>query len=145
MIQLKETITVSAPIEAAFDYTAEFANTQDWDPGVVRAKKASSAPAKVGTAFDLVTTFKGRESEMTYTITTLDKPHRLVLAGEGDILSAVDSLEFSETATGTEIRYTADLTFKGLAKIGTLFVRKDLDQLGSDAVNGLKTALDSKN
>ena len=144
MIQLKETITVSAPIEVAFDYVAQFDNIESWDPGIVSAKKPSTSPTEVGTAFDLVTTFKGRKSEMTYTITTLDKPHRLVLAGEGDILSAVDSLEFSETATGTEIRYTADLTFKGLAKVGTLFVRRDLDQLGRDAVNGLKTALDSK-
>lgn len=144
MIQLQETITVSTPIEAAFDYVAEFDNIEDWDPGVVKATKTSNSPANVGTSFDLVTTFKGRESDMTYTITTLDKPHRLVLAGEGDILSAVDSLAFSETATGTEIRYTADLTFKGLAKIGTLLVRKDLNQLGRDAVNGLKTALDSK-
>jgi len=63
---------------------------------------------------------------MTCTITTLEKPDRLVLVGEGEMLSAVDSLEFAETAAGMEIRCTAELTFKGLARSGTRFVRNDL-------------------
>ena len=142
MIRLHETRTVSAPVAEAFDYAANFENIQDWDPGVVTSQRVGDGPVAVGSAFDLVTVFKGRESDMTYTITELDRPRRVVLKGEGKLLSAVDTMEFSETAGGTEIRYTADLTFKGIAKIGTLFVRDDLDQLGRDAVDGLKTALD---
>lgn len=142
MIRLQETRTVSAPIAAAFDYAANFENIEDWDPGVVTSTKVGTGSAAVGSVFDLVTVFKGRTSDMTYTITELDRPHRVVLKGEGKLLSAVDTMEFSETAEGTEIRYTADLTFKGIARVGTLFIRDDLDQIGRDAVDGLKTALD---
>lgn len=142
MIRLHETRTVSAPVAEAFDYAANFENIENWDPGVVTSKRVGDGPIAVGSSFDLVTVFKGRESDMTYTITELDRPRRVVLKGEGKLLSAVDTMEFSETATGTEIRYTADLTFKGIAKIGTLFIRDDLDQLGRDAVDGLKAALD---
>jgi len=142
MIRLHETRTVSAPVTEAFDYAANFENIENWDPGVVNSKRVGDGPVAVGSSFDLVTVFKGRESDMTYTITELDRPRRVVLKGEGKLLSAVDTMEFSETATGTEIRYTADLTFKGIAKIGTLFIRDDLDQLGRDAVDGLKAALD---
>lgn len=133
---------MSASIEEAFDYAAHFERIEDWDPGVVSSKKATDGPPAVGSAFDLVTVFKGRKSDMTYTITELDQPHRLVLKGEGAMLSAVDTMEFTESEVGTQVSYTADLTFKGIAKIGTLFVRKDLDQLGRDAVDGLKAALD---
>ncbi len=142
MIRLQEIRTVSASIEKAYDYAANFENIENWDPGVVSSNKATDGPPAVGSAFDLVTVFKGRESDMTYTITELDRPRRLVLSGEGAMLSAVDTMEFTESESGTEIKYTADLTFKGLAKIGTLFVRSDLDQLGRDAVDGLKAALD---
>lgn len=142
MIRLYETRTVSAPVTEAFDYAANFENIENWDPGVVNSKRVGDGPVTVGSSFELVTVFKGRESDMTYTITELDRPRRVVLKGEGKLLSAVDTMEFSETATGTEIRYTADLTFKGIAKIGTLFIRDDLDQLGRDAVDGLKAALD---
>jgi len=55
MIQPLETITVSAPIEAAFDYVAGFENIEIRDPGVVRAGKTSASPARIGTSFDLVT------------------------------------------------------------------------------------------
>lgn len=141
MIQLKETIVVSASIEQAFDYAAEFQQIEDWDPGVVSAKRLKDEPAGIGSAYELVTVFKDRQSPMTYTITDFQRPGRLVLAGEGPNLSALDTIEFKTLGSGTEITYTADLAFRGLARFGTLLVRKDLEQLGKDAVAGLKEAL----
>ena len=143
MIRLQEPIVVSADIETAFDYVAEFESIERWDPGVVTAKKRGDQPASVGTAFDLVTVFKGTESDMVYTITEMDRPHRIVFVGEGKTTSAVDTLTFQESEAGTEIVYTADLTFRGLARIGVKFLGTALDELGKGAANGLKDALDS--
>ena len=64
MIRLHETRTVSAPVAEAFDYAANFENIQDWDPGVVTSQRVGDGPVAVGSAFDLVTVFKGRESDM---------------------------------------------------------------------------------
>lgn len=52
--------------EVIFEYLATFSNTAEWDPGCLEGKRADSGPLGVGSKFDLVTTFKGSKSNMTY-------------------------------------------------------------------------------
>lgn len=143
MVDLRETIFVAASQADAFDYIADFANIEDWDPGVVSASKNGNEPASLGTSFELITVFKGTETPMTYTITEMDRPGRIALTGEGKQLTAVDTLTFTPDGDQTRIDYHAALDFRGLARIGVKFLGKALDQLGKDAVAGLKRELDS--
>lgn len=142
MARLEETTTVSTPIEEAFAYVSEFANISEWDPGTKSAVKRGEGPPRVGLAYDLVTVFKGNESDMVYTITELDPPHRIVLAGEGQRVDATDTISMRETEAGTEITYLAELSFKGLARIAEPFLGSALDELGKGAIAGLEKALD---
>ena len=50
-------------------------------------------------------------------------------------------LYIAANGEGTEITYTADLTFKGVAKFFTPFMGSKLDEVGLKAVTGLNTAL----
>ena len=141
MVRLEEVTTVPTPIAEAFAYTAEFANIADWDPGVNAAVKRGDRVPHVGQIYDLVTVFKGSESDMVYTITELDPPHRIVLTGDGDRVVAVDAITFEETNEGTQITYVAELSFKGVARFMERPLGSTLDQLGRDAVGGLEAAL----
>lgn len=141
MARLEETTTVSTPIDAAFAYVSEFSNIADWDPGTKTAVKRGEGPPRVGLAYDLVTVFKGTESDMVYTITELDAPHRIVLAGTGQRIDATDTISMREAGGATEITYVAELSFKGLARFAEPFLGSALDELGKGAITGLEKAL----
>ncbi len=49
MTRLHERIKTTLPIEAAFDYVADFANAQEWDPGVASARRISSVRRSITT------------------------------------------------------------------------------------------------
>jgi len=139
--RLRETTISQVPLEDAFAYTADFDNIEDWDPGVAKSSQIGSEPIGVGTAFDVLVAFGSRRIPMVYTITEYDQPHRVVFVGEGSMLTAVDTIEFAAKMEGTEITYTADLTFKGIAKLFTPFMGAKLNDVGTNAVDGLTTAL----
>ena len=141
MTQLKETRIVATPLEEAFDYTADFTNIENWDPGVARSVRTDSGPLRVGSTFDLMVKFGSRQSPMTYTITHFEPPHRVVLEGEGSTLRAIDEIGFRSVENGTEIGYTADLHFKGLMRFVAPFIGGALDKVGKKALDGLAAKL----
>lgn len=139
---LKEQITVSRDIDEAFAYTADFSHIADWDPGIARSSKRGDGPVQVGTEFDLVATFGGKEVPMVYTVTEFDPPNRVVLEGKGAQLEAVDTITFSSTMAGTRIGYVAELTFHNFVRFIEPLLSRTLEKVGERAVNGLKSALD---
>ena len=143
VVTLKETIEVSRPINEAFAYVADWETIEDWDPGVVSSKAQVPGSPQVGRAYDLMYKFGPRETPMTYVIKELVEPRRLVLTGEGTMVDAVDTIEFEESANGTIIHYTAELSFNPLMSIVTKFMGSRLDKIGEDAVAGLKKQLES--
>lgn len=68
MVLLTFILRVQAPIEPLWDYLADFENSEEWDPGVVKAKLAQSFPKKIGTSYDLITVFNGTEADVVYKI-----------------------------------------------------------------------------
>lgn len=141
MTQLKETRIVATALQEAFDYTADFTNIENWDPGVANSQRTDSGALRVGSTFDVMVKFGSRQSPMTYTITHLESPHRVVLEGEGSTLRAIDEIEFRSVGSGTEIDYTADLQFKGIMRFVAPFIGGALDKVGKKALDGLADKL----
>ena len=131
MARLHEQIITKTPIEAAFSYTADFDNLEQWDPGIAASARIGTDPIGIGTQFNVVATFGSREIPMVYTITEFDPPNRIVLVGEGSTLTAIDEITFAEVPQGTAITYTADLTFRGVMRFVAPLLGKVL--AGSDA------------
>ena len=48
MTRIHERIDTSLPIEAAFDYIADFANSQQWDPGTASSRRLDDGPVGPG-------------------------------------------------------------------------------------------------
>ena len=141
MATIRESITVPALLEAAFDYTADFSNVAEWDPGVEASTRVDEGELRVGSRFDLIVSFGRSEIPMTYTITELDPPNRVVLIGEGDSLTAVDTISFLETDSGTRIDYTAELEFRNFVRFIERFMGSVFDKVGRKAMAGLTAAL----
>ena len=141
MTRLYEQIITKTPIEAAFSYTADFDNIEQWDPGIAASARIGNDPIGIGTQFNVVATFGSREIPMVYTITEFDSPNRVVLVGEGATLTAVDEITFAEVPQGTVITYTADLTFRGVMRFVAPLLGGVLKNVGRNAVAGLAETL----
>jgi uncharacterized protein YndB with AHSA1/START domain len=135
---------VRRPIEEVFAYLADFSNTQEWDPGVVSAKKRGGAPVNIGTQFVVVSKFLGRELPLDYQIVQYDPPSRLVLEAENDDLRSVDTITFEKTARGTRVTYDANLTLKGIRYAGDLALHLAFQWIGRRAREGLRAALNTR-
>ena len=141
MIRLHETVEVPRPVEEAFAYTSDFANIEQWDPGVSASARLADGPVGPGSRFRLDVAFGPFTTPMEYVVTRFEPPRRVVLEGEGARIRAVDDIRFEPAPGGTRIDYTADLTFLGPSALVEPFLRSTLEGVGRRAVEGLKNAL----
>jgi uncharacterized protein YndB with AHSA1/START domain len=141
VVQIKRTIRSPRPVTEVFDYLADFTHTNEWDPGTVETRLVSGSGG-VGTTYHNTSRFRRRETELTYVVTDLAPAERIVLRGENKTLIATDTMLFASTPTGgTEVTYTADFAFKGLAKLVAPFLNSAFQQLGDEAETGMRKAL----
>lgn len=142
-MEIREVVLVDRPLEVVADYLAEFANLPDWDPGTVAVKSRTEGPLAVGTTYEVVSAFRGREMDLRYVVTAYDPPRRIELAGEGDAVSALDEITFEPTNTGTRVTYVARFRFKSLLVrlIAPLALRGAFRELGRQAAAGMKEAV----
>ncbi len=142
MTRLQETIEVPKPRAEAFAYVADFANAQEWDPGVASAKKLTDGPLAVGTRYDVEVRTGPTTAHMEYVIQTLEAPDRVVLRGEGKLIEAIDDIQFADTDTGgTRITYVADIDFKGPLGLAEPLMKGRLERIGREAVEGMRKTL----
>lgn len=141
MTRLHERIETTLPIEAAFDYVADFANAQEWDPGVASARRVDDGPVAVGARYDLSVRMGGRVAPMEYRITNLDRPRRVVLVGAGSNVEAVDDIRFERSGDGAVIDYTADIRLGGLLRLAQPFLGRSFARIARDAAGGMERTL----
>ena len=144
MKRLQQVIEVPRSCADAFRYTANFGLIEQWDPGVTESEKLTPGALSVGSRFRVVVKAGLGVSEMHYTITRFEPPHRVVLEGAGDGIHAVDDIRFTEAGDGTRIDYTADITLGGLAGKAEVLLGPFLERVGKRAMAGLKKALTLK-
>jgi carbon monoxide dehydrogenase subunit G len=141
MTRLHERIETALPIEAAFDYVADFANAREWDPGVAAARRIDGGPVAVGARYDLGVRMGGRVAPMQYRITELDRPRRVVLVGAGTNVDAVDDIRFERSGEWTVIDYTAEIRLGGLLRFAQPFLGGSFARIARDAAGGMERTL----
>ena len=139
-MQLQRTVLVPASPERVFAYLSDFTTTTEWDPGTVTTELVSG-DGGVGTTYRNVSKFLGRESTLTYTVTEHAAPTRFALRGENATVVANDTMEIQAAGAGTQVTYTADFQFRGVARFLAPLLRPALTKLGDDAEEGLADAL----
>lgn len=141
-MKLHEMRQIDLPLEEVFGYVADFANSQEWDPGVKSARQRGDGAVGVGTRFDVVTEFGSSEIPMVYEIVEHEPPHRVVLEGDGTTVSALDTILLEARDGGTLVDYTADLDFKNWIKyVDPLLAPLMRRMVGEKALDGLVRTL----
>jgi dehydrogenase/reductase SDR family member 12 len=141
MAVLHERIETALPVEDAFDFVADFANSSRWDPGVASSERLDPGPLQEGARYRLGVRVAGRVNQMEYRVTTLEPPHRVVLTGRGSGVVAVDDIRFEESPAGTLIDYRADIRLQGLLRLLEPFLGRAFDSIGRNAAAGMRLAL----
>ncbi|MGW4160088.1 SRPBCC family protein [Streptomyces sp. NPDC004788] len=132
MITVERVIVVRRPLPELVAYLADFAHTEEWDPGTVRCVRLDDGPVRPGARWRNSSRFRGRETELHYELAEYG-PARLSFVGENRTVRATDDLGFADEGTATRLTYRASLAFKGLARLAEPFLRAEFERLG-DAV-----------
>lgn len=140
MATIERTVTVDRPVEAVFAYLSDFTTTNEWDPGTVETVRVSG-DGGVGTAYRNTSSFAGRKTELTYVVERVEPGKVFALRGENKTVVAHDTMTFTETPTGTEVRYVAEFDFKGPARFVAPLLAPAFKKLGDEAEQGMREAL----
>ena len=141
MAHYKASVETPRPLDEVFAYLSDFSTTEQWDPGVVEAKRVTGAAIGQGTEFRLVAEFLGRKNELTYQIVEHDPPHAVTFRGENSTVVSRDRITFESTAGGTRVTYDADLAPKGLLRIADPLLALAFNRVGERALAGLRRTL----
>jgi dehydrogenase/reductase SDR family protein 12 len=133
---------VARPLHEAFDYTADFSNTEQWDSTAKSARKTSQGAIGAGTCFEVVCRQPLGTVTLRYTITRFEPGKMIALRGSSRFFDVDDEIRFTETATGTRINYRATFTFRAPLKAFAARFQGGLENMGYESVQGLKRALD---
>jgi carbon monoxide dehydrogenase subunit G len=141
MTRLHEEIETPLPLDVAFPFVADFANSSRWDPGVRSSEAVDPGPPAVGSRYRLIVRMGGRFAPMEYRVSALEPMRRVVLTGSGSGVSAVDEIRFERSGTGTHIDYTADIRLGGLLRLVQPFLGGSFRKIAKDALAGMERTL----
>ena len=144
MTTLRERIETPLPIDDTFAYVADFANSQEWDPGVATAERLDTGPVGVGTRYRLGVRLGGRVAPMEYRISVFEPPNRVVLTGTGSGVTAVDDIRFTNAGDMTRVDYTAEIKLGGVLGLIQPLLGRAFANLGRNAVEGMQRTLDDR-
>lgn len=136
-------IAVPGDRDEVFVYVANFANTAEWDPGIVEASQVGDGPIEVGTEFDVVARFMGREVKTRYRITEYERPQRVALVGGTSNFTSTDIVEVHDEGEALQIHYRATFELNGVLRLAEPFLKGTFNRLADDAVGGLRKVLSS--
>jgi carbon monoxide dehydrogenase subunit G len=140
-MRIVRTVEVDRPLAAVFAYLSDFTTTTEWDPGTVTTVLVAG-DGDVGTTYRNVSSFLGRETELTYAVTDRRPGELIALRGENRTVVARDTMEFARQPDGgTRVTYTADFAFKGLSRLVAPLLGPAFRRLGDRAEHGLRRSL----
>ena len=107
MTRLHEEIETPLPLDVAFPFVADFANSSRWDPGVKSSEAVDPGPLAVGARYRLMVRMGGRFAPMEYRISsTAETPEPVPVSTTRRIGSSADT-RYSIGANRLPIRTTS--------------------------------------
>lgn len=142
MIEVERTLTLQHPLPDVVAYLADFAHTEEWDPGTVSCRTVrDGVPVGKGSEWENVSEFRGRRTELRYRLVRFED-ERLTFVGRNRTATSTDDMTFREEAGGTRLTYRARIEFRGLARLASPFLKGEFERLGDEVVRRLPGAVD---
>jgi hypothetical protein len=140
VIMVQRAVVVQPSVHRVYAYLSDFTNAVEWDAGTVRCSMLQG-DGGVGTTYANTSKFMGLETELTYEVVELEPDRLIVLRGENRTVTSTDHILIQPVERGTEVLYTAEFEFKGVAKLLQVVLRAPLEKLADNAKVSLASAL----
>jgi uncharacterized protein YndB with AHSA1/START domain len=141
VITIERVVTVEKSVESVFAYLSDFETTTEWDPGTLSTVKVEGDGGP-GTKYRNKSSFAGRETELEYVVQQREAGRVFQLRGENKTVSALDTMTFRATDSGTEVTYRAEFEFKGVTRLIEPLFKTQFKKLGDEAEEGMRAALE---
>jgi hypothetical protein len=129
------------PQAEAFAYMADFANARIWDPSVSEARRVGDAPIGIGSVFDVVARFGGRDVPLRYAIVEYEPPRLVVLEAQRPGFVSRDTISVEPAGSGSVVSYDATLAFTGVGRFFDPVMQRIFSRVGARATVGMQAAL----
>lgn len=140
MVQVERTVRVGTPIERVAEYLADFAHTEEWDPGTVTCARSDDGPLETGAQWHNVSEFRGKRTELDYRLTRRDAG-RITFVGRNKTATSTDDFTLTWDGNGTSVLYRATIEFHGVAKLAGPFLKREFERLGDEVAPKLTEVL----
>ncbi|MER7680678.1 SRPBCC family protein [Streptomyces sp. NPDC096934] len=140
MIEVERSLILEHPLRDVVVYLADFAHTEDWDPGTISCRRIGRGDVALGTEWLNLSEFRGRRTELSYQLTRFDPIH-LTFVGRNSKATSTDDMLFEDRVGRTRLTYRARIEFHGLARLAEPLLRRDFERLGDEVVRKLPVAL----
>jgi len=143
MPHYRTTVRTPWPQQRAFEYLSDLEHFAEWDPGVKRSVQVSGDGAAVGATFDVTVGGVGRDITLRYEIFDLQSPVQVEVRAETGTLLSVDVMTFEPADDGgCRVTYDADLSLKGVLRLGNPILGVVFGRIGDRAAAGLRRVLE---
>lgn len=112
MATIQDRIEIAAPVEAVFDFVADYRNALEWMAGFERFHPVGSVTRGIGAAVRASGRVMGMPVETTLRIVEFEENERIVSVSETPV-SSRSVWRFSPTATGTLVEFVGEYDFPG--------------------------------
>lgn len=140
MITVSGSVETKLSAEKAFAFMSEFENTSKWDPNTPVMDKITPGPVAVGHKYHAESEFRGKRQTLIYEVIELRDGH-IKLRGGNKTVTAFDSIDVSPNGAGSVVKYTAEFSIKGPAKIVQPLLKPMFMQLRDPALKGIRDTL----
>jgi hypothetical protein len=142
MPTIERTVHSPAPVGTVQAYLRDVAHTEEWDAPTISCEPLDpSTPVAVGKQWRNVSEFRGKRTELVYTL-ELDEPGHLRIRGENETVTSQDDITMVADGPGTTVTYRAEIHLEGVRKVAEPLLSPALGRLGDDAEQSLQDALE---
>lgn len=144
MARLLVTVDVPGDPKSVFDYLVDFANTAEWDPGVLEAERLDAGKIGVASRFRVVVSFFGTSSTFTYRVTKYERPYRFRIEGSNGLIASEDDVAITPVAGGARVTYDAQLRLPLYLWALDPLLQAAFQWAGRASVTGMKETLTAR-
>ncbi len=147
MLKVEQSILIKKPVEQVWNFLTDFQNTPKWDIGVSETRQTSQGPAGLGTTFQNIGPFLGRESVREYKVTELEPDKKVtvkLITPAKFIQNAEVSYIFEATQNGTKLSAVGSVEFNGLFRVIQPILRRRAKKDSEGDLANLKRLLETQ-
>lgn len=134
--------TSEKPADELLAFFSDMTNAKGWDPSITKAVRLDDGPVGLGSRFEVTLRALGRDLVLTYEITELRPPGKVVLRAESGLFVSEDTITLTPVGEGrTEVHYQARLSGKGATVLFDPAFKLSIDHFGKQAAKELAARL----